>query len=128
MVQKFNNLGLALCVVSRFYTSVAKWLKLKVRNFRGLVPRFVEVTGEKLIGAGGASLAPCPSWIRSTKCANFLSNLEDDVRSQISDHGFVELYGEVLNKSKGPRHMKSERSQKELEFWKGKNNFFTNRS
>ena len=39
----------------KFYTSVAKWLKVKVRMFWGLIPTFVEVTGEKLVGS--------PSWI-----------------------------------------------------------------
>ena len=47
---KFNNLGLALGTKSKFYTSVAKGLKLKVRMFLGLIPRFVEVTREKLVG------------------------------------------------------------------------------
>ena len=45
---KFNNLGLALAMVLKFYTSVAKGLKLKVRKFWELIPTFVEVTGEKL--------------------------------------------------------------------------------
>ena len=34
----------------KFYTSVAKGLKLKVRKFLGVIPKFVEVTGEKLVG------------------------------------------------------------------------------
>ena len=33
----------------KFYTSVAKGLKLKVRKFLGLIPMFVEVTGEILV-------------------------------------------------------------------------------
>ena len=33
-----------------FYPSVEKYLKLKFRKFRGLIPTFVEATGEKLIG------------------------------------------------------------------------------
>ena len=33
----------------KFYTSVAKELKLKFRKFWGLIPTFVEVTGEKLV-------------------------------------------------------------------------------
>ena len=53
---KFNNLGLALGASLKFYTSVAKGLKLKVRKFWGLIPTFVEVTGEKLAGCG----AFCP--------------------------------------------------------------------
>ena len=34
----------------KFYTSVAKWLKLKVKKFCGLIFAFVEVTGKKLVG------------------------------------------------------------------------------
>ena len=47
---KFDNLGLALGTNLKFYNSVAKELKLKVRKFWGLIPTFVEVTGEKLVG------------------------------------------------------------------------------
>ena len=36
---------------SKFYTSVAKGLKLKVRKFWGLAPMFGEVTEEKLLGS-----------------------------------------------------------------------------
>ena len=46
---KFNNLGLTLSMNLKFYTSVAKGLKLKVRMFWGLIPKFVEVTGRKLV-------------------------------------------------------------------------------
>ena len=46
---KFNNLGLALGTNLLFYTSVGKGLKLKIRNFYGLIPTFVEVTREKLL-------------------------------------------------------------------------------
>ena len=44
---KFNNLGLELGKDLTFYTSVAKWLKLKMKTFSGMVPTFVEVTREK---------------------------------------------------------------------------------
>ena len=47
---KFNNLGLALGTNLKFYTSVAKGLKLKVRKFWWIIPTFVEITGEKLVG------------------------------------------------------------------------------
>ena len=57
---KFNNLGLALCTNLKFYTRVEKGLKLKVRKFWGLIPTFVEVTGEKLVGGWGLF---GPSWI-----------------------------------------------------------------
>ena len=46
----FNNLGLALGTNLKFYTSMAKRLKLKVRKFWGLILIFVEVTEEKLVG------------------------------------------------------------------------------
>ena len=46
---KFNNLELALGTNLKFYTSLAKGLKLKVRKFSGLIPTFVEVTEEKLV-------------------------------------------------------------------------------
>ena len=41
---EFNNLGLALDMTLKFYTSVEKVLKQKVRKFLGLSPTFVEVT------------------------------------------------------------------------------------
>ena len=44
----------------RFYTSVAKRLKLKVRMFLLLIPTFVEVTGEKLVGEAFLSPPPYP--------------------------------------------------------------------
>ena len=47
---KFNHLGLTLGTNLNFYTSVAKGVKLKVRKFWGVIPRFLEVTGEKLVG------------------------------------------------------------------------------
>ena len=34
----------------KFYTSVAKGLKLKIRKLWELIPTFVEVTGKKLEG------------------------------------------------------------------------------
>ena len=42
---------LALGMALKFYTSVAKELKLKVRKFVGLIVTFVEVTWAKLVGA-----------------------------------------------------------------------------
>ena len=46
---KFNNLGLALGTNLKFYTSLSKGLKLKVRKFWRLIPTIVEVTEEKLV-------------------------------------------------------------------------------
>ena len=54
----FNNLRLAQGTNLRFYTSLLKGLQLKVRKFLRLVPTFIEVTGEKLVG--GASPPPLP--------------------------------------------------------------------
>ena len=56
---KFNNLKLALGTNVKVYTSVAKALKLKVREFVGLIPTFVEVTGKKT--GRGAFLPPTPT-------------------------------------------------------------------
>ena len=59
---RFNNLGLALGTNLKFYASVAKGLKLKVRTFWGLFPMFVEVTEEKLVEGevGGMVGVFCP--------------------------------------------------------------------
>ena len=42
-------MGLSLGIALTFYTSVKKGLKLKFRNFQGLIPTFAEVAAEKLI-------------------------------------------------------------------------------
>ena len=47
---KLSNLGLALGMTLKFTTSVEKGSKLKVRRFLSICPKFVEVTGEKLVG------------------------------------------------------------------------------
>ena len=47
---KFNNLGLALGMALKFNTNVAERLKLKVKKFWEVIPIFVEVIREKLIG------------------------------------------------------------------------------
>ena len=47
---KLNYFELALGMVLKFYTSIAKRLKLKVKKFLRVIFMFVEVTGEKLIG------------------------------------------------------------------------------
>lgn len=46
---KFNNLGLVLDIALKFYKSLAKGFKLKAGKILGLIPRFVEVTKEKLV-------------------------------------------------------------------------------
>ena len=61
---KFNNLVMAIGTTLKFYSSVAKWLKLKVRKFWELSPTFVEFTGEKLVGGLFCpSPFPTPFWI-----------------------------------------------------------------
>ena len=55
---KFDNLGLVLGTDLKFYTSMTKGLKQKVRKFWGLIPTFVEVTEEKLVGGGFLSPPP----------------------------------------------------------------------
>ena len=62
MIFKFNNLALALGVAMKFYISVAKGLKLKVRKFWRLISTFVEVTRKKT-GRRGELPPPPPSWI-----------------------------------------------------------------
>ena len=59
---KFHNFGLALGMASKFYTSVAKGLQLKLRKFLGLIPTFVEVTGETLVGEGELFAPPDPEY------------------------------------------------------------------
>ena len=51
-------MGLALATNLKFYTSVEKGLKLKIRKFWGLIPTFVEVTREKLVGGPFWPLPP----------------------------------------------------------------------
>ena len=46
----FNNLGLGPGMASKFYESVAKGLKLKVRKFWVLILTLVEIKREKLVG------------------------------------------------------------------------------
>ena len=47
---KFNNLVVELGVAMTFYANEPKSVKLKLRNFCGLISTFLEVTGEKLAG------------------------------------------------------------------------------
>ena len=79
---KLNNLGLVLVTNLKFYTSLWKGLKLKVRKFWGIILSFIEVTGEKLVG--GAFLPSPSSWIELRKShqhwhfpVNFVKYLKD---------------------------------------------------
>ena len=59
MTFKLNNMRIALGIALRFYTIVAKELKLKFKNFWRLILTFVEVAGEKLVDGGqGGFLGP----------------------------------------------------------------------
>ena len=71
---KFNNLGLALRTNLKFYASLSKGLKLKVKKFWELILTFVEVTGEKLVR--GTFLPSRPSWIGLRKNQAALINRE----------------------------------------------------
>ena len=54
------KLGLSLGIALKFHTTVARGLKLKVRNCWGLIPTFVDALGEKWQGV----FAPHPpSWL-----------------------------------------------------------------
>ena len=46
ILELFSNFGLTIGMNLRFYTSVANVLKLKVRNFCGPSPTFLEITGK----------------------------------------------------------------------------------
>ena len=45
-----SNLGMELGMALKFYINVAKGLKLIVRKFCGVIPTFLEVAGEKMLG------------------------------------------------------------------------------
>ena len=75
---KFNNLGLSLGTNFKFYTSLGKGLKLKVRKVWEVIPTFAEVTGEKRVG--GAFLHSPPQknpwiWLKLTLWKTSLSLL-----------------------------------------------------
>ena len=50
--------GLTLSIALKFYASVAKGLKLKVKRFWGIIATFVEVTGETMVGGHFAPPPP----------------------------------------------------------------------
>ena len=47
-----------------YYASVGKGLKLKARKCWGLIPIFVEVTGEKLVGGTFCPLSPIENRVK----------------------------------------------------------------
>ena len=73
-------------MVLKFDTSVVKGLKLKIRQFWGLIPTFVEVTGKKLVG--GSFYSPIQhrvkNFVKFTKkhlCQSLLLNKAPVLRS-----------------------------------------------
>ena len=69
----------------KFYSRVAKGLKLKVGKFGGLSPTFVEVTGEKLGGdMGGGGLPP-------SAMLNKVKRREKNVKANIFINDFLTL-------------------------------------
>ena len=69
-------MGLAGGMNLKFYTSVTKGLNKKIRKFRGLVPTFLKVIGEKLAaGGGGEGEAFGPAILNRVKTGITFSNL-----------------------------------------------------
>ena len=91
---KFNNLGWALGTSLKFYTSATKGLKLKVRKFWGLLPTFVEITGEKLVGGLFAPLPP--SWTGLNLCCIIISSTYVQ-RKHIFDNFMISLQDKTEN-------------------------------
>ena len=73
---KFNNLRLTLGKKLKFYTSLSKGLKLKVRKFWVLILTFLKVTGEKLVG-GPFCPPPILNRVEDKKCVTKLMNIFD---------------------------------------------------
>ena len=90
---KFNNLGLALGIALKFYTSVVKESKLKVRMFWCLIRTFVEVTGEKLVRSGVGRVCPLPlpriGLILSLVFTIIFRFLRNFLITLISDEGYM---------------------------------------
>ena len=70
-------MGLALGTNLEFYASQSKGLKLKVRNFWGLILTFVEVTVEKLVWGSLCALMPPPPILNRVK-KHFTALYEDE--------------------------------------------------
>ena len=90
---KFYNSGLALGTNLKFYTSVAKGLKLKVKRFWGLILTFAEVTGKNLVGEG-AFCPPPPLLILIGLNMEFIEYFESMKESFFSENKFI-LNGNV---------------------------------
>ena len=64
---RFDNLRLPLGINLKFYISVAKGLKQKVRKFWRLIPMFEEVAGEKLVGVVFLTPPPILNRVKKAK-------------------------------------------------------------
>ena len=95
---KFNNFGLALGIALKFYTSVAKELKLKVRKFYGLITRFVEVTGEKLVG-GTFWPSPLSHFLNRVKITRHNQSFKASVHRKPTFNGVFTHYESYLDES-----------------------------
>ena len=71
---KFNNMGLALGMVLKFYTNVAKDLRLNVKTFGGLIPTSVEIAGSKL-EVGGIFVHPILNRFKEALHVLFVASL-----------------------------------------------------
>ena len=91
---KFNNLGLALVTNLKFYTSVAKGWKLKVKKFWGLICTFLEVTGEKLV-EGFLCPLHFPDRVKETT----KSISKSSVRSRSQEYIFRKFYANIIEAS-----------------------------
>ena len=80
---KFNNLGLALGTNLKFYTSVAKGLKLKVRKFLGGANSYVCRSYRGKTGRGPFCPPSLPSWIGLRK------QLKQRYLSQLTKNGKI---------------------------------------
>ena len=78
---KLNNLGLALAMTFKFYTSVAIGLKLTVRKFWRLIPSFVEVTGGKLVGG---LFPPILNWTGLTTLVHSIDRIAQTLYCEVS--------------------------------------------
>ena len=96
---KFNNFGLALGIALKFYTSVAKELKLKVRKFYGLITRFVEVTGEKLVGGTFCPPPLPPHILNRVKITRHNQSFKASVHRKPTFNGVFTHYESYLDES-----------------------------
>ena len=91
----------------KFYTSLSKGLKLKVRKFWGLIPTFVEVTGEKLGFLPLPPPSPILNRVKTPKCASFCKNQSALENKDIVEESISELlkYGGSVIEAEKPAEL-----------------------